>query len=132
MNKIYCLTVLLFLSSVFASAQVIVMLFLALPATANVVDFELPVPVNLNDEAVLFVQDMGIMTGSEDGQFHPEVSLSRCELSKIALLAGKITLVASSAPQAFSDISTNNWCHVYAATEPTGCYWPLCKHEWQL
>lgn len=98
------------------SGLVIAMLFLALPATANAVDFELPVPVNLNDEAVLFVQDMGIMTGSEDGQFHPEVSLSRCELSKIALLAGKITLVASSAPQAFSDISTNNWCHVYAAT----------------
>lgn len=62
-----------------------------------------------------FVQAQGIMTGSEDGNFHPGVSLSRCELMKVALLASRATLT-TEASVTFSDIPATHWCNQYART----------------
>lgn len=62
-----------------------------------------------------FVQSQGIMTGSEDGDFHPELSLSRCELVKVALVALDAQL-DTDASATFPDIASTNWCNQYAKT----------------
>lgn len=108
MKKIFCqLVVLVVTISTFPA-----------PMSAQSLGFDaLPYPFIIDEEAITFVQDMGIMTGSEDGQFHPELSLTRCELVKVALLAGKVPLLTSpNAQQSFKDIAKNNWCYNYAAT----------------
>ncbi|MBI4836574.1 MAG: S-layer homology domain-containing protein [Candidatus Abawacabacteria bacterium] len=62
-----------------------------------------------------FVSDQGIMTGAEDGKFHPELGLTRCELVKIALLASNARLNTDSSAS-FPDITATHWCHRYAKT----------------
>lgn len=65
--------------------------------------------------AINFLRDQNIISGSEDGLFHPELSLTRCELTKIALKIANITPVPSSSAS-FSDVPTSSWCHEYAYT----------------
>lgn len=62
-----------------------------------------------------FVQTQGIMTGSEDGKFHPSLGLTRCELLKVALVASHTTLTTDTS-STFPDISATNWCNQYAKT----------------
>lgn len=70
--------------------------------------------------AINNLTNWGIVSGSEDGQFHPDVPLTRCELSKIALLAnhhrpnGQFLPVTGSNESGFSDIQKGNWCDQYA------------------
>ncbi|MBI4836309.1 MAG: S-layer homology domain-containing protein [Candidatus Abawacabacteria bacterium] len=64
-------------------------------------------------EAYNFVQVENIMTGSEDGNFHPELTLTRCELIKIALIASEVS-VGSQVSSAFPDIPASHWCNPYA------------------
>ncbi len=65
--------------------------------------------------AISFLQAQNIISGSEDGLFHPDLSLTRCELTKIALKVAEITPVPSSSAS-FSDLPTSSWCHEYAYT----------------
>lgn len=65
--------------------------------------------------AISFLQAQNIISGSEDGLFHPDLSLTRCELTKIALKVADITPVPSSSAS-FSDVPTSSWCHEYAYT----------------
>lgn len=60
-----------------------------------------------------FVQTQGIMTGSEDGNFHPELGLTRCELAKVTVTAGHFTPLTGDDRQEFSDVPMSNWCHQY-------------------
>lgn len=70
---------------------------------------------NPDASAIDFLQTQGIVNGSEDGLFHPELSLTRCELTKIALKVADITPIPSSS-SSFSDLPTSHWCHEYAYT----------------
>lgn len=70
---------------------------------------------NPDATAINFLQTQNIVSGSEDGLFHPELSLTRCELTKIALKVANITPVPSSRAS-FSDVPTSSWCHEYAYT----------------
>jgi hypothetical protein len=65
--------------------------------------------------AIYFLQSQQIVSGSEDGLFHPERSLTRCELTKVALLVAKITPI-NVASSSFSDVPVSNWCSSYANT----------------
>ncbi len=70
--------------------------------------------------AISSLTNWGVISGSEDGQFHPDSPLTRCELAKIARLANAhrpngqfLPLTGSGEPQEFSDIPTSHWCHHY-------------------
>jgi hypothetical protein len=62
-----------------------------------------------------YVQTQGIMIGSEDGNFHPGLGLTRCELVKVALLASRAQLSTDSSGT-FPDIAITHWCNQYAKT----------------
>lgn len=79
-------------------------------ATFNDVPAENPDAIAIN-----YLQSQGIVSGSEDGQFHPELGLTRCELTKIALKTANITVI-TPATSTFPDISVSSWCHAYAST----------------
>lgn len=66
-------------------------------------------------QAIQFVKERGIMTGSEDGAFHPEATLTRCELIKIAVLMTNVPAVDDSQLliQQFSDLPADGWCAQY-------------------
>ncbi|MBI4836138.1 MAG: S-layer homology domain-containing protein [Candidatus Abawacabacteria bacterium] len=71
--------------------------------------------IHPDSTAINYLQAQNIISGSEDGKFHPELGLTRCELTKIALKTSNISLVT---PQSsiFPDLPTSNWCHAYAYT----------------
>ena len=74
------------------------------------------VPTNHVDaEAIHYLQDHNIISGSEDGLFHPELGLTRCELTKIALKVGNISILNRQS-SIFPDLPTSSWCHNYAYT----------------
>jgi hypothetical protein len=74
------------------------------------------IPSNHPDAtAIYFLQSQQIVSGSEDRLFHPERSLTRCELTKVALLVAKITPI-NVASSSFSDVPVSNWCSSYANT----------------
>lgn len=86
---------------------------LVVPTSAAVV---LPDVLTTNSEypAIDYVQSHHIMNGSEDGQFHPELSLTRCELAKVSFIAGAFTPATDNVTtQEFSDVPVNSWCHPY-------------------
>ncbi len=74
------------------------------------------------------LSNLSIMTGSEDGQFHPDLPLTRCELLKISLLANRQRPTGQYLPltgnngeptggksqSGFSDIRNGDWCDTYA------------------
>lgn len=66
-------------------------------------------------QAINYLQAQSFISGSEDGLFHPDLGLTRCELTKIALKTAGITLVTPPT-SSFPDIDTSNWCHAYAYT----------------
>ncbi len=97
-------------------------LFSAIGVTLLSIGFASPVyafndinPNSVDATAVAFLQNQGIINGSEDGLFHPELSLTRCELTMIALKEANIPAIPSSSAS-FSDVPTSSWCHEYAYT----------------
>lgn len=66
-------------------------------------------------EAINYLQTHNIVSGSEDGLFHPELGLSRCELTKIALKTANIPIINYNS-SFFPDLSTSSWCNNYAYT----------------
>ncbi len=66
-------------------------------------------------EAINYLHTQSFISGSEDGLFHPELGLTRCELTKIALKTADITLVTPPTAS-FPDVSTSSWCHAYSYT----------------
>lgn len=92
-------------------SAILVSLLLAAPAHA----FNDVAASNPDAAAINFLRDQNIISGSEDGLFHPELSLTRCELTKIALKVANITPVPSSSAS-FLDVPTSSWCHEYAYT----------------
>lgn len=64
-------------------------------------------------QAIDFVKSNNIMTGSEDGAFHPELGLTRCELVKVAVLVTNVPLKATAVVKSFPDLPSDNWCTPY-------------------
>lgn len=60
--------------------------------------------------SIQYVYSHHIMTGSEDGQFHPNLPLTRCELAKIAVIGSEFLPLTGDHEQDFSDLPLANWC----------------------
>lgn len=89
-----------------------VVLLLTTFATSSFAAFRDVASTDPDIAAYNFVQTQGIMTGSEDGNFHPELGLTRCELAKVTMIAGRfLPLTGNGQPQEFSDIPVDHWCH---------------------
>ena len=69
-------------------------------------------PSTPNSEAILYLQDHGIINGYSDGTFKPDQSVNRAELLKIIIEGSKINLdVTTTTP--FKDIDYTQWYAPY-------------------
>lgn len=65
-----------------------------------------------NSEAILYLQDKGIVKGYDDGTFKPTRDVNRAELLKIIIEGSKIQLDVTS-PTPFKDIDYSQWYAPY-------------------
>jgi hypothetical protein len=96
-------------------SRAIGVILMSLVVSAQAYAFNDVTTSNPDAAAIEFLRAQNIISGSEDGMFHPELSLTRCELTKIALKVANITPIPSSSAS-FSDIPVSSWCHEYAYT----------------
>lgn len=59
------------------------------------------------------LNDMGIMTGDDDGDFHPYRVLTRAELAKIAVLMSNPHFEAEADEAVFPDVDEAHWAYEY-------------------
>ena len=64
-------------------------------------------------QAVNYLADTGILTGYEDGTFHPERSISRSEFTAII---SRFDALDSTTLNPFSDIHDEHWAHSYVTS----------------
>lgn len=93
---------------------------------------------DVDNTAINHMAELNIMTGSEDGKFHPDSSLTRCELLKISweanhkkgswqqpdrapqqfeflpLTGDNGQPIGGTSDSGFSDIKKGDWCDFYA------------------
>jgi uncharacterized protein YkwD len=66
-----------------------------------------------NYDAIIYLQENGIINGYEDGTFNPDKSVNRAEFIKIILEGTNIELDKKEATLPFSDIDENSWYEPY-------------------
>jgi predicted DNA-binding antitoxin AbrB/MazE fold protein len=63
--------------------------------------------VHTNHEAILYVQDQGIVQGYEDGTFKPDAKINRAEFTKIIMES--VYPGEAVVENCFSDVQSNDW-----------------------
>lgn len=66
-------------------------------------------------DSILFLQNLGIVHGVEEGLFAPQNNLKRCEIIKMFAFMNEASLVSSVSTSSFNDVPNNSWYAPYLA-----------------